>query len=230
MSPGLANARQTGLEAARGDILIYIDADTRLTRGWASEIVRHFDADPHLVAVSSAFAFHDGRPIDDVANALFQTMVMPVTSAILRAFGKPDVLIGAAVAVRTSVLRDAGGIDQRFQFYGEDTMIARTVRGRGTVRYLPRPIFLTSARRYQQKGLLMIVCRYFAMFLLIQLGCLGVAQKLACRFQEADRRWASRKAERPSPVSALPRALLADDWQGAPLASLIEERIAAGEP
>lgn len=228
--PGLAHARQAGLVAARGEILIYVDADTRLTPGWASEIVRQFDADPQLSAVSSVFAFHDGRPIDVVANAIFQTVVMPTTSAILRAIGKPDVLIGAAIAVRAAVLRDAGGIDPRFQFYGEDTMIASTMRGRGTVRYLPRPIFLTSARRYQQKGLLLVVSRYFAMFVLIQTGRMGLAQRLARRFQEADRRWATRKEEVTPPVAVLPRPSLTDDWHTTLPATVLEERMAAGEP
>jgi glycosyltransferase involved in cell wall biosynthesis len=46
--PGVTYARDTGLDAADGDILARIDADTVVTPGWAAAIRRAFAADPGL--------------------------------------------------------------------------------------------------------------------------------------------------------------------------------------
>lgn len=185
-NPGLANARQAGALAATGEILIYVDADSRLPPGWAASVVAQFN-DPRLAALSPGFAFHDGRWRDDAGVAFFRRGLCPLVDRLLRLCGRPGILIGSAIAVRAQALRDAGGVDLRFQFYGEDTALARRLHRCGIVRYASGPIYLTSARRYQRSGLLSTVARYFVVFLLIQIGLLGAASRLAGRFEARDR-------------------------------------------
>jgi glycosyltransferase involved in cell wall biosynthesis len=200
--PGLARARQAGLAAARGEIIIYVDADTRLPKGWAEHIVRLFDGDRGLVALSSSFSFHDGRTRDDIGNFLFKTVLCPITNVALRRTGRPGVLIGSAIAVRSEALRRAGGIDMGFQFYGEDTMLARRLHSQGDVRFLRKPIHLTSARRYQQRGIFNVIYRYFLIFAMIHLGKVDTASRLARRYHFCDRRTRDIKMCRPRLIPA----------------------------
>jgi glycosyltransferase involved in cell wall biosynthesis len=194
---GLAHARQAGFLAARGEYLIYIDADTRLADDWADDVVGRFEADRTLAGISTAFDFHDGRFVDNLGNQVFQRVLCPLANALLRATGRPEIMVGSAMAARTDALRRANGIDLDFQFYGEDTIFALRLGSQGTVRYLQRPRYETSARRFQDKGLVSISYRYFAVFALIQLGLLERAAILARQFQIEDR--ANRRLEWQNP-------------------------------
>ena len=182
---GLANARLAGLAAATGEILIYVDADTRLPEMWSREVVGLFDADPHLVAVSCGFTFYDGRRLDNIGNAVFRFLINRILSHVLRKAGRPGVLIGSAFAVRAGALRNVNGFNAAFQFYGEDTSLARELHALGDVRFVESLLVQTSARRYQQQGLLRVVYKYFVIFALIQLGMLDAAAKLARRLYDA---------------------------------------------
>lgn len=185
---GLGYARLAGLNAAQGEFLVYVDADTLLPPLWSSEAIAVFESNEELVGISPEFRFHDGRAIDDIGNYLFRSLLSPLTNLVLRASGRPGVLVGSTIAVRTEALRRANGPDPEFQFYGEDTMLALRLHTQGDVRFLRRPALLTSARRYQQRGLFHVVYRYFLVFALIQLGRVQTASRLARRFHECDRR------------------------------------------
>jgi glycosyltransferase involved in cell wall biosynthesis len=184
---GLAYARQAGLDAARGAFLVYVDADSRLPLNWTRDVVARFELDRRLVAVSTGFTFHDGRAIDNLGNIVFRQILAPLTSFVLRLCGHAEILIGSAIVVRTDALRKANGIDPAFQFYGEDTVLARRIQSQGKVRFLRTPTYLTSARRYQERGLLSVVYRYFVIFALIHLGRAAIAAQLARNFHERDR-------------------------------------------
>lgn len=185
--PGLAHARQAGLVAAHAPVLVFVDADTLVPAGWACAAFAEFQRRPRLVAFSPAFYFHDGRLVDHLGNGIFREFLCPIANAVLLALGRPGILIGSTMALRTDALRAAGGVDQAFQFYGEDTMIARRLSKFGTVSYLQHPRLHTSARRYQDRGLINVVYRYFTIFLLIQLGRIGMAMRLARTFYDCDR-------------------------------------------
>jgi glycosyltransferase involved in cell wall biosynthesis len=185
--PGLAHARQAGLVAAHAPILVFVDADTLLPPGWASAALAEFRRRPGLVAFSPAFSFHDGRLVDNVGNGIFREVLCPLTNSVLLGLRRPGILIGSTMALRTAALRAAGGVDQAFQFYGEDTMIARRLAKFGEVSFVQHPRLHTSARRYQDRGLINVVYRYFTIFLLIQLGRIALAGRLARTYYDCDR-------------------------------------------
>lgn len=189
---GLANARQAGLDAARGEYLVYVDADTHLPARWTQDALRIFAADADLVAISPKFYFHDGRLVDRLGNAVFHSLLNPLTNLVLTRIGRPGVLIGSTIALRTAALRNANGVDLNFQFYGEDTMLAHRMHTQGRVRFVQQPTLHTSARRYQDRGILHVVYRYFLIFALIHLGNIDLAAQLADRFHECDRGLRSR--------------------------------------
>lgn len=185
--PGLAHARQAGLVHAQAPVLVFVDADTLVPPGWATAALAEFRRHPRMVAFSPAFHFHDGRLVDNVGNGVFREILCPLTNAFLLGLGRPGILIGSTMALRTDALRAAGGVDPAFQFYGEDTMIARRLGKFGEVGFVQHPRLHTSARRYQDRGLINVVYRYFTIFLLIQLGRISMAGRLARTFYDCDR-------------------------------------------
>ena len=56
---GLVVARETGRVEARGNLLVYVDADCRPPLTWLERIDRHFERDPDLVALSGPYRFYD---------------------------------------------------------------------------------------------------------------------------------------------------------------------------
>ena len=56
---GLVRARETGRVAARGELLVYIDADCRAPRLWLARVEQRFHLHPDLVALSGPYRFYD---------------------------------------------------------------------------------------------------------------------------------------------------------------------------
>lgn len=56
---GIPAAAATGYDAATGDVIARCDADSRLPADWIEHIVRVFERNPHLDAVTGPGWFHD---------------------------------------------------------------------------------------------------------------------------------------------------------------------------
>jgi glycosyltransferase involved in cell wall biosynthesis len=119
---GVLHARNRGLDAASGDVLGRIDADSRIAPDW-SRVVRETFQDPVVQAATGSVAYYDvalAGLIDD-GDALFR-----------RVWDRPplDWLLGANMAIRASAWRrvrpalcaDAGvheDIDLGIHLHGE---------------------------------------------------------------------------------------------------------------
>jgi glycosyltransferase involved in cell wall biosynthesis len=67
---GIPRASAAGFDAARGDLLLRIDADTVCPPEWLAEAVARFDADPGLDLLSGSAGFYDaGRLANRLARA-----------------------------------------------------------------------------------------------------------------------------------------------------------------
>lgn len=184
---GICFARQAGLDSAKGEIVIYIDADTRLSDGWLEKVVEYFQKHPKVVGISSNFYFYDGTLIDNLALFIFRKIIAPLANLVLRFFRRPDIVIGLALVVRTDILRKAGGVNKDFVFYGEETGIADKLNKFGKVRYLRKLHVYTSARRYQKRGRVKTVMLYWLTFILMELGRYGLAKKISLKYSPSAR-------------------------------------------
>lgn len=63
LTPGVGPARKTGFDAATGDVLGRIDADTWLDPQWTGRLTRFFEAEPTADAVSGSLYWYD-TPVD----------------------------------------------------------------------------------------------------------------------------------------------------------------------
>lgn len=175
---GLTFARQKGLEKARGELIVYMDADTRIPDNFTSCFLDYFKNHTDTVCASYRYYYFDGRLIDKIFLFIFQS-ALPIVDFLLNILHKPEIIFGLIMVIRTDALKRAGGINEKFVFFGEDAEIARSLYAQGKVRYLRYPSVATSARRYKNKGIFKTVFLYWLSFLLIYFGKLKRAEDLS---------------------------------------------------
>ncbi len=134
--PGIGRARTTGFDAASGDIIARIDADTLVEPGWAAAIRATFRADPALWAVGG-----------DIRQSHAGSFVTRVLSGVYRAFrvfhrtlfGVPVLLYGHNMALRReawAAIRPVISVDDAVN---EDIDVALAIRSvGGRLRFVPQ--------------------------------------------------------------------------------------------
>lgn len=152
---GITRARQCGFAAATGDILAYVDADTRPPTGWIEQIWDEFAADPKLACLSGPYSFYDLGGLRNAVSAGWFVTARPLYN--LTGY----MLVGGNFAIPRAVLERMGGFDDSIEFYGEDVDIAKRARKQGRVLFSPRFVMPTSARRMKKQGFLKMAGLYF---------------------------------------------------------------------
>ncbi len=157
---GLTHARQRGLESASGEILAFIDADTRMPPGWVGKVLAAFEQDPHLVCLSGPYRYFDLPGVKSVMVELYWLLLAKPTYRITRYMA-----VGGNFAASRPALLRIDGFDKSIAFYGEDTNIARRLAGEGRVKFDLGLIMETSARRLKEEGFMTTAVRYVANFM-----------------------------------------------------------------
>ncbi|MCD6285830.1 MAG: glycosyltransferase family 2 protein [Anaerolineae bacterium] len=141
---GVARARQTGFEAARGEIIASTDADTCVAPFWLARSVAHFREDPALGGVYGPVRWYDGQPADQ------WVLQHPVVWAQwLSHRARRDLWWGSNFAVRREIFWKAGGFPVDWAT-GEDTDLSLRVSRIARVRFDPDLVVYTSSRRAQE--------------------------------------------------------------------------------
>lgn len=152
---GLPRAREAGRNAACGDILVYIDADTHIPRNFLTRVTTAFAREPHAASVTSPVRFYDG---DWSANIFIFCYFF--FYRILNFLRIVDFVFGGTFALRRDAIERIGGFDVSIAFYGEDADLTKRIKREGRIRYLGGLYSLTSARRYQRQGTFTTVWHY----------------------------------------------------------------------
>ena len=127
-----------GVEATRGEVLLFLHADTRLPRGWP-EMIRGALSDPEVVGGAFRFRFDGAGP-----GLAVLTWGARLRGSLLRLpYGDQ------ALFVRRSVLASMGGMPRVPVM--EDLDLVREMKRRGRIVLLPAPA-VTSARRHLEQG------------------------------------------------------------------------------
>jgi glycosyltransferase involved in cell wall biosynthesis len=127
-SRGLAGARNSGTEVARGSIVAFIDDDARAEADWLDQLGSCF-ADPMTVGAGGALIprWTNGTPgwfpgefywVFGCSYSGLPSRIAPIRNPI-----------GASMAVRTEVLRGIGGFREC-----DGSLLPREIRSRGVVR------------------------------------------------------------------------------------------------
>lgn len=150
---GVTWARKAGFDASIGDIVAFIDADTRMPNGWIDRVVHEFD-DINVVAVSGPCHFYDAPWHVRTMATLFNAITWMVARC-----GAP-MLQGGNFAVRRSALERAGQFNTDIEFYGEETDVAMRIAKVGTIHYRWRIWMDTSGRRLMSEGAIKVGITY----------------------------------------------------------------------
>lgn len=142
---GRARQMQTGFRASRGEVVLFLHADTRLETGWAASL-RRATEEPGVAGGAFHLRFESPRAvyrfIERGARARCRVARLP--------YGDQGIF------VRRNVLDELGGIPDTPIF--EDLDLARAMRRFGRVVLLPQAAF-TSPRRYERNGPLRTMLR-----------------------------------------------------------------------
>lgn len=150
---GLTRAREAGRLAARGDLLLYLDADCRAPLPWVERVARRFDREPGLLALSGPYRFYDWDPWSRALIRAYDLLVAPATQVLARHVLRVGaVFYGGNFAVRRDALARIGGFDTSIAFHGEDANLGRRLAALGPVRLAYDCWLHTSARRYKALG------------------------------------------------------------------------------
>ena len=157
---GLTFARQAGFAASTGSLIANVDSDCRLTPGWVASVLRAFDGDPTLAALSGPLVYYELTP-----GQRFLVQVFYVTAFATYVINRYILRVGSMVqggnfVLSRAALESIGGFNTTISFYGEDTDIARRVNAIGKVRFTFNLKMLSSARRLKQEGIFTIAARY----------------------------------------------------------------------
>ena len=106
---GLSMARHRGYLESSGELIVNLDADTRMPRGYLSTVVQGFERDPRMVCFTGPFTYYDLPALPKIASMifyLFQFLPNIVGQRILRLGA---VAQGGNFVVRRSALDRVGG-------------------------------------------------------------------------------------------------------------------------
>jgi len=143
---GFATAANLGARGSHADYLVFVNPDSRPSRGLIDDLVGDLRADPGLGAVAALMTGPDGRsergaggwqpsPHRALTHAMGLHKLFP--TAGLYARPEPDQPIevdwvtGACMAVPRKVFEELGGFDQRYFVYSEDVDFGRRLREAG---------------------------------------------------------------------------------------------------
>ena len=123
---GLSNARNTGLEAATGEIVAYLDDDAYPDPHWLTYLAATFMSTKHAgVGGPNVAPPNDGLTGDCVANAPGN----PVH--VLLSDQEAEHIPGCNMAFRKSCLEAIGGFDAQFRTAGDDVDLCWRLQQRG---------------------------------------------------------------------------------------------------
>lgn len=157
-NPGFAKANNQGIAISGGEYVLLLNPDTIVSENTFSECIAFMDAHPGAGAVGVKMIDGSGRFLPESKRGLptWQASFLKMTGLYRLAphsrrwnayyqghvgeaeTAQVEVLCGAFMFMRRSVLAQVGGLDEDFFMYGEDIDLSyRITRGGHAIYYLP---------------------------------------------------------------------------------------------
>jgi glycosyltransferase involved in cell wall biosynthesis len=141
---GIAQARQMGFEAARGEIIASTDADSAPPRAWLARLVTELQSAPDIVGVYGPIRLYDGKPYEDVLSHYLAGSYLYLNAVIQR-----PAFSGQNFAVWREAWARVGGFDTEW-VSAEDVNLSLKLRRIGRVKFCWDIQVATSARRARE--------------------------------------------------------------------------------
>ena len=144
---GVSAARNKGAEAAKGKILLFIDADTKPSPKLL-ETYHHIFADKSTIAATGPIYPLERTKCSISVGYKIVSIAFVKTSIFL---GKPSI-VGSNFAIRADKFKKSGGFNEKLMTY-EDWDLSGRITKYGKIRYSEDAKVHTSARRIMAWGL-----------------------------------------------------------------------------
>ncbi|OWT33331.1 teichoic acid biosynthesis protein [Methanobrevibacter sp. 87.7] len=147
-----AVGRNNGAKIAKGDLLLFLDSDLRLSKGYLKNCVSEFEEDDLGIAISQMMADSDKKYyqiLHDFANK-FMISVENI---------KPHGAGCYGIISKKSLHEEVGGFDESLNF-GEDTDYIERIGNISEFKVLRTAKLYVSTRRLEEEGLISLVKVY----------------------------------------------------------------------
>ncbi|MEI8249283.1 MAG: glycosyltransferase family A protein [Candidatus Taylorbacteria bacterium] len=158
---GLVMARQRAYLEAKGDVLAFVDADTRMPRGWYEKIVAEFTHNPKTVCLSGPYVYYDCPTWHRLLTSWSWTYIAFPVHKLITGF----LAVGGNFVISKKCLDQMNGFDTTIAFYSEDTDIARRASKFGKVVFDLSFKMPSSGRRMVGQGFFKTGWLYYINFL-----------------------------------------------------------------
>jgi len=136
---GFGGACNLGVTLAQGDLIAFLNPDTRVHKRWLKEIVRNILASPMLGACGSQVLFWDGERIQSLGGVYSRETGYALdlgfgarSSRIDSRSSRPVFHVcGASIVVRKSIFKLVQGFDEDYFMYFDDVDLSWRIRMRG---------------------------------------------------------------------------------------------------
>lgn len=154
---GIGYARNIGVEAARGDLLLFTDDDCEVESVWIEALTAPFREDPTILGVAGAVMVRNCGVIGYAENILgFPGGGLRYLHAAGGQVVPTRYLSTCNCAYRREAVSRAGGFPEQARFSGEDFILAQRITALGPCVYTPRAVVY-----HQPRGRLEAIFHWF---------------------------------------------------------------------
>lgn len=157
---GVGAARRTGTQNAKGEIIIHIDADTRLFPNHFEKVWGHFKKDKELACLGGQFIFYDANFIQRMIRKILYKPTLFLAKISTKGALGPT---GGNMAFKINTYKKTKGFNPKLNF-GEDADITLQLKKFGKVKVDLNLKCEVSVRRYKMDKKTLQYCLNFFSF------------------------------------------------------------------
>lgn len=151
-SSGAGEARNIGVEASEGEIVIFTDADSVVPDNWVEAHLEQYR--DGVIGVGGPAASLE----TDMKNRVLYKLLADYMYRILWPIGLPT-QPGFNCSFKKDVFQEEGGFNEEIPFM-EDSELSLRMKHYGKIVYAPETKVKTSARREEEKGYVKVALKY----------------------------------------------------------------------
>jgi glycosyltransferase involved in cell wall biosynthesis len=175
-SPPVASQRNLGGRQAKGDVLVFLDADVRLPKTFLEDFLEEYERRQLYIACPLYIPYRSTLAIN-VVHVFFNAMFV-VFQRVLPSGA------GHCIVVKRGVFQRSRGFYPGLKF--DDIELIRRLSKKYRFAIVNKRIFI-SDRRYKEHGVVRMFLRYLLMSLLFAIGRFGWANHIDYEFGDHDR-------------------------------------------